>query len=269
MFEALNHSLYARAAFKPDRPDRPDPYRTAEDQFNLNSRTAREQQRLGMTNQDTTRGSLRYVADSNSPSGYRAVSSLTAGQQGLFDQSERLQGQIGDVLSDQVGRVGQLGAFDLNAARGTEISDIQRTFLDPQWNERRAAFDSDLTNRGIRQGSQAYETATRDFEGQRASAYDRMFLDSYKTANDAALTERNLPLSDIASFRGTQAPQVGEPQFGNTPQPGVAPVDLMGSVNNQYAQDMQGYNAALGGLYGIGGAALGGWASRGFPTPRF
>jgi hypothetical protein len=110
----------------------------------------------------------------------------------------------------------------------------------------------------------------RDFEDQRASAYDRMFLDAYKTGNDAALTQRNLPLTDLATFRGTQAPQVGMPNqnFVNTPTPGVAATDVSGMVMQGYNTDMGAYNAALGGLYGIGGAALGGWASKGFPMPN-
>ena len=269
MFEALNHSLYARAAFKPDKPDKPDPYKLTQQQSAMNLDTAKNQQKLAMTGQDTATGSLNYVADPNSPSGYRAVTSLTADQQGLLDQSENIQGQIGDVLSDQVGRVGDLGAFDLNAARGTEISDIQRTFLDPQWDSKTSALEADLTNRGIRIGSPAYAEAMKQHSDQRSGAYNRMFLDSYKTANDAALTERNLPLSDLAAFRGTQAPQVGNPNFVSTPAPGVAPTDLTSTVMQGYNADMGSYNAALGGLYGIGGAALGGWASKGFPFPKF
>lgn len=267
MFDALRSSLYAAAVFKPEQPDQPNPYEVARAQSDANIRTAKEQAKLGMTGQNTPWGSIQYVTDPNSPSGYRAVTNLTPEQQALFEQGQGIQGQFGDILSDQIGRVGETigGPFDLNAARGNEIADIQRTFLDPQWSERRAAMEADLTNRGIRMGSPAFTSAMRDFEDQRSGAYDRMFLDAYSTANNAALTERNLPLADLAAIRGTAPTQVGMPQFGNTPQPGVAPTDVTGTVMNAYNTAMGSYNAGMGGLYGMGSAALGGWAQAGFP----
>jgi hypothetical protein len=67
---------------------------------------------------------------------------------------------------------------------------------------------------------------------------------------------------------------VGTPQFTNTPQTNVAPTDYLGAVGmqqtalqNQYNQRMQNYQANIDGLYGLGSAALGGWASRGFGNP--
>lgn len=267
MFNALKRSLYDSVAYFPEQPDQPNPYKVAREQSDMNIRTAKEQAKLGMTGQSNPWGSIEYVTDPSSPSGYRAVTKLTDGQQALFDQSQGLQGQFGDLTGLAMDRVGDTfgNPFDLNAARGTEISDIQRTFLDPQWNERRAAHEADLTNRGIRPGSPAYQSMMRDFENQRAGAYDRMFLDAYTTGNNAALQERNLPLADLAALRGTQINQVGMPQFGQTPQPGVAPTDVAGLVMNNYNQEMGQYNAGMGGLYGLGSAALGGWASKGFP----
>jgi len=67
---------------------------------------------------------------------------------------------------------------------------------------------------------------------------------------------------------------VGMPSFVNTPQTNVAPTDYLGAVGmqqaalqNQYNQRMQNYQANISGLYGLGSAALGGWASGGFGNP--
>lgn len=247
-------------------PKAPDPYKTADAQFQLNQRTAQEQARMAMTGQDTPTGTLRYVTDPNSPSGYRAVTELSPAEQQLLTQSQGIQGQYGDVFGNALTAVGNTVGqpFDLNAARGNEIADIQRTFLDPQWQQRDQALQTELMNRGIRPGSEQYDIATRQQGQQRDDAYNKMFLDAYNTANQSALTERNMPLTDMGALLGF--PQgATNPTFQNTPTPGVAPVDLTSLVNQQYQGELSKYNAGMGGLFGLGSAALGGWAMKGFP----
>lgn len=257
-----------------DAPKPPDPAKVAAAQTESNIATAREQARLGMTGQDTPWGTISYVTDPSSPSGYRAVTNLSPEQQALLQQSEDLTAQFGgvqgqrlDIGGDMLSRIGGMGEFDLNAARGTEISDIQHTFLDPQWQQREEALKTDLLNRGIRPGSPAYETAMRQFTQQREGAYDQMFLDSYQTANNAALQERQLPFAELAAILGGATPTPQPGQFGTaaTPTPGVAPTDVIGPTYQGYNAQVSQANQAMGGLYGLGSAALGGWASAGFP----
>lgn len=220
-----------------------------------------------MMGQENDLYSTQYVTDPSSPSGYRAVTHLSPEQQALLGQSQDIQGLYGDIAGQQLGRVGDVMAtpWDMSAARGTEISDMQRTFLDPVWQGREEALKTDLMNRGIREGSDQWADATRDFESGRSSAYDRMFLDAYTKGNEAALTERNQPMAELAALRGGYMPQTpGTPQV-QTPSPGVSPTDVSGLVQNNYNQEMQQYNAGMGGLFGLGSAALGGWAKAGFP----
>lgn len=255
-------------------PKPPDPAKVSAAQTKSNIETAREQQRLGMTNQDTPWGSVSYIADPSAPGGYRAVTEFSPEQQALFQQSQDLTAQFGGVQGqrlgiggDMLGRIADMGDFDLNAARGTEISDIQRTFLDPQWAQREESMMSDLMNRGIRPGSPAYEQAMRQFGQQREGAYNQMFLDSYQTANNAALQERQLPFQELAAMLGGAGPTPTPGQFGTaqTPSPGVAPTDVIGPTYQSYGAAANNANSAMGGLYGLGSAAMGGWASAGFP----
>lgn len=268
MLDRFRFGLWDMAVFKPDAPDPPDPYKVAAAQTETNVNTAREQARLAMTGQQTPWGSIQYVKDPSSPSGYRAVTNLTPEQQALMGQSQDLTAQIGGARSGAIGRAQDASEnpFDLNAARGSEIADIHRTFLDPQWQRQSDELDAVLANRGIRPGSEAYEREKAMFSDQRQSAYDRAYLDAYSTANNAALQERNLPFMDMAAFGGaTSTPMPGFPQAAAAPTPGVAPTDLTGSVNNAYNQQVSQSNAAMGGLYGLGSAAVSGWASAGFP----
>jgi hypothetical protein len=267
-----------------DAPEAPDPValanaqadanvRTAQEQARLAREAAAEQQRMAMMGQVTPFGSLQYVVDPTSPSGYRAIQQLSPEQQALLGQGQDLQAQYGGLAGTQLGRVEDVMAspFDLTAARGREISDLQQTFLDPQWNQRKQEMEADLLNRGIRPGSEQYNNMMRDFESSRSSAYDRMFLDAWSMANDAALKERNIPISDLNSLGIGAFPQGTQPMgFGNTPSPnvaapGVAPTDLITPTMQAYQAQLNSSNSQMGGLFGLGSSLLGGWAQSGFP----
>jgi hypothetical protein len=239
-------------------PKTPDPYKVSAAQTESNIKTAQEQARLAMTGQETPWGSINYVADPNSPSGYRAVTSLSEDQQGLLDQTTGLRTQAGGRLGELMGT-----PFDLNAARATELSDIQRTFLDPQWDQRSSSLETQLLNRGIRPGSAQYENMRRQFGQQQNDAYNQMYLGAYNTANNAALQERQLPFQEYAAVSGIPQQQSVNP--AQAPTPGVAPTDISGNVWNAYNQKSQQANANMGGIYGLAGNLAGGWASAGFP----
>ncbi len=238
-------------------PAPPDPYKVADAQSKANIKTAQEQARLAMTGQTSDFGSISYERDPSSPSGYRAVQTLSPEDQALLGQQRDLRANLGDVTNTSLNNVsGAIGQpFDLSAARGREISDIQQTFLDPQWEQQRAALESRLLNQGIRPGSEQYENMMRQFGQQRDDAYNKMFLDAFNVANNAALTERNLPLQDYATLMGTMSPVSQQYPNVNTPAPGVAPTDIGSYIYNSYqAQANQAQNNANG-LWGLAGTA--------------
>lgn len=251
-----------------DAPSPPNPYEVAEAQKTANIETAREQARLAMTGQDTPRGTLRYVRDPSSPSGFRAITELSPEEQALFGMGQDLQAQYGGIAGEQLGRVGDVMAdpFDISAARGTEISDIQRTFLDPMWDARSEELRTALLNRGIRPGSEEYEREMLQFNNQRSGAYNSMFLDAWTKANAAALAERNQPMSELSALRTGYMPgATAMPQWATSPTPGVAPTDVAGPVMQAYQAELNAHNNQMGGLFGLGQAAMGGWARAGFP----
>ncbi len=240
-------------------PKAPDPIKVAEAQTKSNIDTAEAQAKLGMTGQQSDFGSLQYVADPNSPSGYKAVSSLSPEEKALLTQQQGIRGTLNTNISDTVST-----PFDLNAARGTEISDIQKTFLDPQWEQQRSALENRLLNQGVRPGSEQYENQMRQFGQQKDDAYNKMFLDAFNTANSAALTQRNLPISDYTALNGLTPAQ---PAPVNTPAPGVSPTPVGQYMMDNYKNQMDQYNNQQSGLFGLAGTALGGWAKSGFAMP--
>lgn len=93
----------------------PDPVATANAQAAANSATAAEQQRLNLINSYGPDGSVVYKADPSAPGGYSQTTSLSPGQQQLYDQSNAAQNAALGIANQQIGRVGQALGQTLNA----------------------------------------------------------------------------------------------------------------------------------------------------------
>jgi hypothetical protein len=83
------------------------------------------------------------------------------------------------------------------------------------------------------------------------------------------LLPRQQSLNELAALAGGN--QLSTPSYVNTPQTGVQGTDIIGAQglaaqqqNQLYGQQMGQNNAAMGGLFGLGGAALGGSLAGGY-----
>ncbi len=250
-----------------DAPEPPSPTETANAQAGMNKDTAIAQSNLNSVNQVTPQGSLTY-----STSGYNsdgtpirtATQTYSPEMQKLFDNYSSLAGKMGDIGNTQANNVaGTLGQpFNFEASQAKKLTDMQNTFLDPQWDRQGQSLETQLLNQGVRPGTEAYRRAMSDFSQQRQGAYDQNFLSAYQTAANQALTERNQPLNELSALMSGS--QVQQPNYVNTPQTPVSGVDYAGLVSNNYNQQVGAHNAMLGGIFGLAGAGLGGWARGGF-----
>lgn len=80
---------------------------------------------------------------------------------------------------------------------------------------------------------------------------------------------RELPINEISSL--INGGQVSQPSFTNTPQSQVANTNVASIIQNSFNDQYQNYqtqqaanNALTGDIFGLGSAALGGWATGGF-----
>lgn len=255
----------------PTPPAAPDPVATAKAQGEANVKSATNQYELGATNQNTPQGSLNYQQIGTWADGtprFQATTSLNSGEQKIYDTGVQTRQNLGDIGQSQSAKIGALlnTPFDVNAARDSKIAGIQKTFLDPQWNQNYEAKKTELMNSGAAPGSQAYDTAMKNFSTDRQRAYDQSYLDSYNAGNQAALTERNQPINEITALMSGS--QVQQPGFVNAPTPGVAPTDVIGAqqqaLNQQnvgFNAQNQRYNGMMSGLFGLGTAGLTGGMS--------
>lgn len=242
-------------------PSAPDPMMSSMIQAQLYKDAAREQQKMNMVSQTTPYGSLDYESDPSSPSQYRARQQVSPEIKKVLDANIGLSGDVTDVSRNLVSNARDRMAtpldlsYDTNAMR---ISDLQRKTLDPMWQQRQNQFDQTMADRGLVPGSQAYTNAARDFGMMRDNAYNNMFLSSWDKANQNAITEYQMPFNSLASLKGgtqiTNAPELGLTQ---TPQETIQAPDYMGMEQSNYSTKASMHNAMLGGLFGLGGKAMG------------
>jgi hypothetical protein len=270
-------------------PPQIDPAATARAQSAANKETATTQAQLNMMNQYTPQGSLEYSQSGTWADGtpkYAATQTLTPNQQQIADYGEQgamgygeagnaLLTNIKGMLSQPVD-MAQFGAaptYDENFRLQQRQNMIQRA--QPTFDQQRSALETRLANQGIQQGSQAYTAAMDDYNrgfndfllgadlnagNAAAGEYGRMQTARQNQINEAYLP-RNQELNTLSAL--LSGSQVSSPQFVSTPQTQVAGVDTSAALgmNQQNAlmqQQMatQQNNAAMGGLFGLGGAGI-------------
>jgi hypothetical protein len=255
-------------------PTPPDPMKTAMAQKDVNRDEAITQNNLNTVSQITPQGSLNYTTTGMNPDGTPqrlATTTLAPGEQDVYNKGLATRQNIGQIGVDQTSKIGQLLGTPVNLNNdATEARTMQlaRSRLDPLLAGRRSSTETDLINRGITPGSEAYSRAMGQVGQQENDAYNQLILSGHGQSVADILAERNQPINETTALMSGS--QVSNPSFvQGSPQASMAPVDYMGAVNNNYNAQVSQQNALLGGLAGIGGTALGGWARGGFAMPKF
>jgi hypothetical protein len=254
----------------PQAPAAPDPVKTAAAQAAANKETAVAQYGLNATNQNTPNGSLSYNQIGTWSDGtprFEANTTLSAPQQALYDKGNVTQNNLADIGNQQSAKIGALlnTPVSLQSATEGKIAELGAARLDPRFAREGAALDTQLINKGIRPGSQAWKDAQLAQSQSKNDAYNQLYLTGRGQGAQEALTERNQPINEISAL--LSGSQVSQPGFTNTPQPGVAPTDVIGAQQQALNQQNVGFNAEqaqnaafTNGLFKLGSAAVGGWA---------
>lgn len=224
-----------------------------------------------MTNQSTPWGSLTYNQIGQWEDGtprYEAKTQLSPEQQQLFNTWQTTQGMLGDIGQEQTGRIGELlgTPVDLsNEAVEGRLFELGSARLNPMFQQQGSELETSLLNKGIRPGTPAYEAEMTRFQQGKNDAFNNLVLQGRGQSVQELLTERNQPINEITAL--LSGSQVNTPQFQSTPNTPVSGTDYAGLAQNAYNQENAAYQAKMGGLFGLGGQAVGGWARAGFPMP--
>lgn len=282
----------------PQAPAPVDATATARAQGAANKETAIAQAGLNSTNQYTPFGSLEYTQSGTWADGtprFSATQTLTPQQQRIADLSQNASetyGQTGNALLNSVkGTLSNpvdLSSLGAAPTYDTAFRDAQKQALltrsQSQWDQQRDALQTRLANQGLVPGTAAYDNA---YQAEYAKPYNDFLLGADLNAGNLAgaeygrmqqsrqnqIAEMLLPRQQSINELGALAggTQLATPSYVNTPQTGIANTDIIGAQGAQYAGQQNAYNqamgqrnAAMGGLFGLGGAALGGSLAGGY-----
>lgn len=278
----------------PAAPQPQNPQQTAQAQTTSNVQTAIANAALGNTNQVTPQGTLTYsqtggqqVGDNFVPS-YTATQTLSPEQQAIYDKTTGLQSGALDTAGQLLPKVNTAINTPLDFSKLAALPTDQTAAKDQAYGALTARSNQDLdrqteqqkvqlANQGIQPGSEAYNNAMLPLERARVDASNQATInsgtiagqniDQAQTIRNQGINEqqtlRNQPLQDYQSLvglgGGVQQPTYAPPSAGN-----VAPTDVAGITAASQAAQMQQYqiqqsqqNALMGGIFGLGGSALG------------
>lgn len=252
-------------------PQAPDPFVTAAAQGGMNRDTAITQQQLNAGNQVNPWGTVSTAqtgensfVDSQgntvtTPS-FTQTTTLSAPQQAIFDQSQAAQGNMAGIANDQSAflrdYLNKPFAFGNNEADQWAYDRASPRILQQQ-GQTEAALRTTLANKGIREGSAAWNAEMSRMTNANSDQFNQLALQGRGQAFSEAMAMRNQPLNEITAL--LSGSQVNNPaaQGGGMPQVGVAGVDYTGLVNQKYQGELANHQAKMGGLFGLASAGIG------------
>lgn len=232
---------------------------TAENNLNA-ARTATAANRV---NQITPYGSLNYTQTGEDKYGnptWTATQSISPELQGLTSKvMGGLEGQYGQNFTG-----GNLPSYGIDP--GQTYSDAIMKRLQPQMQMEQKQFDAQMANQGIPVGSEAYQNAARVFQQSQNDKQTSAItggmgvgLQANQQQYGQNLTNYQLPLNVANQVKGLTTPGYVNSAQQATP----AGADLFGAGMAGYNANMGQYNAGqagqqntMGGLFGLGNAAM-------------
>ena len=233
-------------------------------------------------NQETPFGGLQYSQTGTDKWGnptYTATQTMSPEQQAIYGKQTGLTSDILGAAQSGMGNVynsvAQGGVDQSKLAQtginpGETYSDAIMRRLQPQMQMEKGQFDAQMANQGIAPGTEAYANAKRSFDQAQNDKMTSAVVGGFNTglaANQQGFNQAqsNLmtPISLINSLR--TGSNITNPTYANSANMGqVAGPDYLNAGSQQYNAAMNNYNAQaaqnqgfLGGLMGLGGAALG------------
>jgi len=246
-------------------PKAPDPTATANTQQTYNVNAATDQNKINSYNQSNPFGSINYVADANSPSGYSLKTSLSHEQQGLYNQFTGTQGMFGAAAPGLIQKAadfyGTTPNLD-NSAVTKQLNEWQQKYQQPIFNQQDSNLEAQLRSQGLTPGSEAYNNAKNllarnqgDVTNQymtmnQGQSFDQL-LKQFQANQSQAGNEATLGQGMFAA----SAPQ-GPTQL-QTPTAQIQPANYQGAVQANYEQQMKNYENTWNNIGKLGTAGVG------------
>lgn len=190
-----------------------------------------------------------------------ATTSLSQPVQNLVDSNisnnqaeSNIAGQLAGNASASLSQ--PLNLTDPSALQQT-INQQNAVTLDPYWARQDAQTQQTAYDQGLAPGSEGYSAAMQNEGTLKNQAYAQDWQGSAAQAQNALTTQYNEPLNALSALQsGSQVSQPGVGQTAAAPQTSVAGTNIAGLIQSNYQSQLAQSNATMGGLFGLGGAAL-------------
>lgn len=266
---------------KSSAPAAPDYTGAAQATAEGNLQAAQTAAAANRVNQVTPYGNLTYSESGRDSQGnptWTATTSLSPEQQQILDYQNQTSLGLGSIQNQGLDYVknmlsepfdtSKLPAEMINAGQTAQDAIMSR--LNPTFDKRQAALETQLANQGIARGTEAFTNAQTDLNNARNDAYTQAALQGMgvgQQARQQALQEqsflRNEPINTLNAVRSGS--QVQGPSFVSVPQQATTQgADLMGAAQAGYQGQLAASNAQnasnsnmMGGLFNLGGSIMG------------
>ncbi len=273
---------------KPRAPAAPDYAAAAKEQGSANVNAAVATNTLGRVNQVGPNGSLSYantgsqtLPDGTSIPTQTATTTLSPGQQHLYDQSNQISSALNDAAlqgtrtvsqtsntpydtSGLASRVNNLpGSQDYSAQRDATTGAVLAREM-PTLNATEEHLKATLANQGLQPGSEAYNNSYRQFNNAKNDAISQAILTGGQeqsrmagldsTAANFANGSRQQGIQEQSFFRNDPintlnalrtGNQVNMPQFMQTGSANVGAAPVYAATNDGFNAQMASYNAQM------------------------
>lgn len=259
-------------------PKSPDPVATAQAQGGMNRDTAITQMQLNSVDQVNPWGTIGYEQTGNNTftdsqgrvvttPKFTQTTTLSPEQQAIFDQTQGAETNIAGIANEQSAflkdYLNEPFSFD-NRDAETWAYDLASPRILQQQGQNEDMLRSTLANKGIREGSAAWNAEMARLTNANTDQMNQLALTGRAQAFSEAMAGRNQPINEItALLSGSQVSNPAQ-MSGPTPQAGVAGVDYTGLVQDKYKADVARQQNMMGGLFGMAASGVGAlpWSDR-------
>lgn len=261
----------------PKAPTPPDPKETSAASTGTNIGTAIANSWMNNVDQVTPDGSLTYetigyetYTDPYTGQSYqipkrKATQTLSANNQAIKDQTDAAALGLGQTANTLIGnaQAGLSQPFEFNNQDAADWAyDIGASRLNPELARREADLRTTLANKGIREGSAAWNAEMSRATQAENDARNNLALSGRNMAFNEQLTGRNQSINELTAL--LSGSQVSQPNYVNTPTSTIPTTDNAGIINQDYQNRVGAYNSqmsqwngVMGGLMGLGGKLIG------------
>jgi hypothetical protein len=240
-------------------PTPPDPSQVSQAQQGYNTEAAKTQNQVNSYNQQNPYGSMSYVADPNSPSGYTLTTQLSAPQQSLLNTQQGTQQIAGQTGQNLLNNTASMYSQAPDISQGTQgiasyLNKMQQSYLQPIFNQQQSNTDAQLRQQGLTPGSEAYNNAQNLLARNQGDVTNQYLTNNEGQAFNQALQQYQLPLQTAQSLYGMAQPS--SPNFQQTPNAQIQPANYQGAAQNAYQGELSNYQNTWNNLAKLGTAGV-------------